>query len=59
MGGLGSDLNIGGGERGIGGIMLSFSEWVFLNGEGWELVLEFWAGIPLFWAVAPVRSLYV
>ena len=41
MGGLGSYLKLEEGERMIGGVMLSFSEWVVPSREGWELVLEF------------------
>ena len=48
LGGLGSDLNLGGFEKSIWGFGLSISEWVVSSVEGWELVLVFWKGFPCF-----------
>ena len=48
LGGLGSDLIMEIGEGEIGGLGLSFFEWVFLTELGWELFLEFGQGLSFF-----------
>ena len=48
IGGIGSVLDMGGVDRGLGGIGLSFNKIVILSGLGWKLVLVFGQEFPCF-----------